>query len=126
MGATVGSIASAALGKMVVKGLAMSIGAGILVEGAALSGAKALKENQATAAKVAKYALGVIALIGSLSATVGLGVSASLFVDVVFKGASLGKVVGAFVALGTLHFHWKAFQWSGLVVERYSFSIEGI
>ena len=121
-----GAIAAGAIGEMVVKVLALSAGAGILLEGAALSGARALRENQATASKVAKCVLAVIAVAGAIVATAALGFSATLLVvglvvsvTSVTKGPILlvGCYAGAAVALGTLFIHWKAFQWSGLVTQ---------
>lgn len=119
-----GRIAGAVIGEMILKGLAMTVAGGILLEGAALSGAKALKENQATASKVAKCVLAAIALVGALAATVGLGLSVTLFIggftSLVCEGLALpvGYLAGAAVALGTTLLHWKAFQWSGLVTRQ--------
>ncbi len=119
-----GRIAGAVIGEMILKGLAMSVAGGILLEGAALSGAKSLKESQATASNVAKWALAAIALIGALVATVGVGFSAfvfaSGFTSLVCEGVavSVGYLAGAAAALGTLPIHWRAFQWSGLVTQQ--------
>ncbi len=108
----------AAIEKIVLTGLGIAVGGGILLEGAALSGFRALKDNQTTAAKVAKCILAVIAMVGAIAASAGLGFSAALAVGVISGGALTTEVffiLGALVAAGTMPLHWKAFQWSGLI-----------
>lgn len=121
---TTAGIYGAGLEDFLLKALAISVGGSILLEGAALSGAKALGESQTTASKVAKCALAAIALIGAFAATVGLGISAfgfaGCFPSLVCKGLAVqvGYFAGAVVALSAMLIHRKAFQWSGLVTQQ--------
>jgi hypothetical protein len=61
----VGNAIGAVIAEMVFKGLVVSVGGGISLEVAALSGARALQKSEATASKVAKYILAVMALVGA-------------------------------------------------------------
>lgn len=123
---TVG-IVGAAIGDLILEGLTIAVGGGVLLEGAALSGAKALEKSQATASKVAKCALAAIALIGAFAATAGLGLSAfafaGYFTSLACEGLAVpvGYFAGAVVTLGAMLIHWKAFQWSGLVTQQDGF-----
>lgn len=119
-----GRIAGNAIAEVFVKGMALIVGKSILLEGAALLGASVLKESHTTAAKVGKCVLAAVALCGAFVATTSLGFSAMIIIGAGIYTVSerlagpLGCVLGASLALGTLPFHWKAFQWSGLVAQQ--------
>jgi hypothetical protein len=108
-------------GIMVYSGITISlVTGGVLLEGAALSGAKALKENQTTAAKASKCVLAVLALIGALAVSVGLGLFSAMFIanfpySISEQAEKIGFLAGAAVVLGTLSLHLKAFRLSGLI-----------
>lgn len=96
-----------------------------LIEGAALLGIRALSGNQGAVAKVAKYALGVIAVVSAFCLTIAFA-STALFgflvsVAAATTGSSLPPMasylaisIGAATGLATLPFHGRAVQWSGL------------
>lgn len=116
-----GLIACAAIGKLAIQGLTMSVAGGAALEGASLVATRALKEHNTTAAKVARCGLAAMAVLGACAATAGIGASAFLatygltaFLASESVALPVGCAAAAVVAFKTLSIHRKAFHWSGV------------
>jgi|GEM_PF-3606312 len=118
MSSTHGAIAAG-----LAQGLAMvfatvgvaAAGGAALIEGATLMGVKLLTERQETTSKIAKVALGVIALAAACIATGGVGLAMIFAISLYTSSTAIPLILGVALAIATLPAHYKAFQWAKLV-----------
>lgn len=92
-----------------------AVGVAALIEGVTLKGARLLADRQETTSKIAKVALGVIALAAACIATGGVGLATIFAISIYTSSTAIPLIIGAALAIATLPAHYKAFQWAKLV-----------